>query len=218
MKLKLNQNTTEILKNFAAICQNIQFKAGNVVKTKAASNNVIGIATLDQTFPMDFAVYDLPKFLSVLSLYKDPELSFNDRFVLIGEDNRSVKYQYSDPKTIVAVDYSKNPKLPPTLTEFTITAEQFAKVMKAASVLSSPNITIEGKDGRLCVLAQDVKNPSSDTFEIEIGQTDKQFKVIYEVGVFKLLPEDYKVTVFNSQMTVLECARVTYFLAATISQ
>lgn len=218
MKLKLNQNTIEILKNFAAICNNIQFKAGNVIKTKSPSNTVIGIANIDQKIPMDFAVYDLPKFLSVLTLYKDPELTFNERYVLIGEDNRSVKYQYSDPKTIIAVDYEKNPKLPPVLTKFSLTAEQLSRVLKAASILGSPNIIIEGKNGKISLLSQDVKNPASDIFEIEIGDTDKDFKVVYEVSVFKLLPEDYTVTVFDTSMTILECDKVTYYLAATISK
>lgn len=216
--MKLNQNTIEILKNFASICNNIQFKTGNVVKTRSASNTVIGMATLDQTIPTDFAVFDLSKFLSVISLYKDPELEFNDRYVSIGEDNRHVKYQYSDPKTIVSFDYDKKLKSPPVLTQFKITNEQFGRIMKAASVLSSPNIIIEGKDGKIFVMSQDVKNPASDTFEFEIGTTDKTFKVVYDATVFKLLPEDYDVTIFESQMTLMECDRVTYYIAATITK
>jgi len=218
MKLKLNQNSIEVLKNFAAICNNIQFKTGNVVKTRSASNTVIGMATLDQTIPTDFAVFDLSKFLSVLSLYKDPELDFNDRYVSIGEDNRYVKYQYSDPKTIVSFDYDKKLKSPPVLTTFKITNEQFIRIMKASSVLSSQNIVIEGKDGKIYVMTQDIKNPASDVFEIEIGATEKTFKVVYDASVFKLLPEDYNVTIFESQMTMLECDRVTYYIAATITK
>ncbi len=218
LNMKLNTNTIEILKNFATICPNIQFKAGNVLMTKSQANTIRGMATLDQTFPQDFAIYDLPRFISVLGLYKDPELTFQDSNVLIGEDNRSVKYVYTDPKMIVAVDYSRAINLPAEVTTFKITADQFSKVLKGAGVLGLPNITIQGSNGKTLVIAQDIKNPSTDTFEIEIGASTVDFKLTYQVDVLKLLPEDYTVTVYDTAVTKLECSKVTYYLAATITR
>lgn len=216
--MKLNQNTIDILKNFSSICANIQFKAGDVIMTRSQANNVRGYAKLDQQFPQDFAIYDLPRFLSVLNLYKDPELKFNDSHVLIGEDNRSVKYVYTDPKMIISVDYNKDFKLPEEMTTFKITADQLSKVIKAAGVLGLPNITISGKNGKLAFMAQDVKNPSTDTFEIDIGTTPLDFSVTYAVEVLKILPEDYDVTVYKSAVTKLSCDKVTYYLAAVITR
>lgn len=214
--MKLTPETIEILKNFATVNANIQFKAGSLLMTKSAANTIRGVATLNQSFPRDFAIYDLPRFISVLGLYKDPELTFEDNHVLIGEDKRSVKYVYTNPNMIVAVDYDKQVKLPDELTTFKVTADDFTKVIKAASVLGVPNITMQGKGGKISLIAQDLKNPSTDTFEIEIGDTTVDFRVNYQVDVLKILPEDYDVTVYNIAVTRLSCSKVTYYLAATI--
>lgn len=216
--MKLSANTVEILKNFAQICPNIQFKAGDVLMTRSQSNTMRGVAKLDQQFPKDFAIYDLPRFISVLGLYKDPELTFDNNYIIVGEDNRNVKYVYTDPKMIVAVDYNKPFNLPKEVTKFKLTADQLSKVLKASAVLGLPNITICGKAGKLNIVAQDVKNPSTDTFEIEIGDTNVDFSVNYQVEVLKLLPEDYEVTVYETSVTQLACPKVTYYLAATITR
>lgn len=214
--MKLTTNTVEILKNFATICPNIQFKAGDVLMTKSQANTIRGVAKLDQSFPKDFAIYDLSRFISVLGLYKDPELKFEDNYVLIGEDNRSVKYVYTNPNMIVSVDYNKAVNLPPELTTFKVTSDNMSRVIKAASVLGVPNITIQGKGGKISLIAQDLKNPSTDTFEIEIGDTAVDFQVNYQVDVMKVLPDDYNVTVYNTAVTRLESTKVTYYLAASI--
>ena len=119
---------------------------------------------------------------------------------------------------IVAVDYSRAINLPAEVTTFKITADQFSKVLKGAGVLGLPNITIQGSNGKTLVIAQDIKNPSTDTFEIEIGASTVDFKLTYQVDVLKLLPEDYTVTVYDTAVTKLECSKVTYYLAATITR
>ena len=45
--MKLNQSTIEILTNFAAVSPNLQFKAGNVVKSKSPRSNIRAEVILD---------------------------------------------------------------------------------------------------------------------------------------------------------------------------
>ena len=65
--MKLSSETLSVLKNFASINTGLEFKKdSNVIKTISAGKNILAEATLKDTFPDDFCVYDLNQFLSVL--------------------------------------------------------------------------------------------------------------------------------------------------------
>ena len=108
--MKLSQETMTILKNYAAINQSIQFKAGSVVKTKSGGADVYASAVIKEEFPCDFAIYELGRFLNVMSLFQDPELTFSeDNAVVIGDGSNSVRYVFADPSLISAANYDLNP-------------------------------------------------------------------------------------------------------------
>lgn len=215
--MKLNSNTIEILTNFAAVCPNLQFKTGDVVKTKSPRGTIRAEAKLDQSFPRDFAIYDLNRFISVLSLYKEPELDFKDDYVEIKEDNRTLRYVYTDPKMIVAVDYSKPAKLPDELTSFTLTAEHLSRALKAAKLLNLPNLVILGENGKITVTVTDIKNPTSDKYDIDVGDTTENFKLTFQRDALVMLPMDYLVNVYNGPITKLSSDKITYYLAALVN-
>ena len=68
--MRLSEQTVSLLKNFAGINQNIQFKAGNKLQTISAQKNILVDAEVPELFPSDFAIYDLNKMLGVMSLFK----------------------------------------------------------------------------------------------------------------------------------------------------
>lgn len=219
--MKLTTNTLEILKNFANINPNLQFKSGNYLITKSESNNIRAIATLDQEFPKDFCVMDLPQLISVVNLYKEPDLQFNDKHVIIGEDKRNVKYQYTPPQMITDVGYDKmlSFKLPfKELISFNLSGEQISKLLKSASVLGLTSIGINSANDELIISAYDPKYPSANRVEFELGNCDVNFKATYSVDVFKMIQSDYKVTVYESSLTKLENDRVTYYIASEVVQ
>ena len=57
--MRLSEQTVSLLKNFAGINQNIQFKAGNKLQTISAQKNILVDAEVPELFPSDFAIYDL---------------------------------------------------------------------------------------------------------------------------------------------------------------
>lgn len=69
--MKISQETTAILKNFAHINQGIFFRKGNTVSTMSPGKNILSVATISDTVPQDFGIYDLNNFLSVASLFKE---------------------------------------------------------------------------------------------------------------------------------------------------
>ena len=68
--MNLSNETVSVLKNFATINQNLVIKSGNSISTISAQKNIIAKATVKETFPKDFAIYDLNEFLAALSLFQ----------------------------------------------------------------------------------------------------------------------------------------------------
>lgn len=219
--MKLTTNTIEILKNFSTINQSILFEKGDLLMTRNPASTVVGIAKLDQEIEQKFAIYDLPQLLSVLSLYKQPEIKFKDDYLLIGEDNRNVKYTYTQPNYINAANYEKlkSQKLPfEVISSFTLTADQIQKTLKAAAILNLPNIQFVSSQGNLDMVACDVKNPTSHKVMDTVSSCDVSYSVNYQRENLNILVDDYTVSIYSAKMTKLESDRVIYYIAADIVQ
>ena len=76
--MKLSSETLAVLKNFVSINASMEFKTGNKLATISPTKTVLAKATIGDSFPQNFCVYDLNQFLSVYSLYKDAELDFDE--------------------------------------------------------------------------------------------------------------------------------------------
>lgn len=214
--MKLNENTIAVLKNFASINANIQFKAGSNVRTR--TRTIIASSELDQKFPKDFAIMDLGRFLSVVNLFDAPELNFDEdeNAVLIGEGKNVVRYVYTAPNLITAADYDKELKLGKIVAEFTIKQASLASALKAASILSVSNLTVKGQDGKVTMIVDDAKNSSSDSYQVDLGDCDSEFVATYQVDSFKFIPQDYKVQVSDKVISKFEGKTATYFIAAEV--
>ena len=96
--MQLSNETVDVLKNFAVINSNIAFTTDQTLKTVAVSKNLMAKATVTETFPYEFGVYDLPEFLSAMSMFDNPELTFDDsqKFVTLSDNDASIKYFFSD--------------------------------------------------------------------------------------------------------------------------
>ncbi len=114
MTVTLTKTTEAILSNFSTINSSIVFKAGNTVRTISNAENILAKFTSEETWPTDFAIYDLSQFLGGINLLRnDP----NDQVVLdfAAEDHvkiscrrRSVKYYFSDPEITLKSAPDKN--------------------------------------------------------------------------------------------------------------
>jgi len=195
--MKLSSDTINLLKNFASINQGIYFKQGKTIKTVSPQKNIMAEVTVDESFPVDFGVYDLNNFLSVISLHKDdPTLNFEDKNILIsGLKGRSkIKYRFCEPSMIV-VPPEKNIVMPDPEIRFTLNAEDFDWILRAAAVLSSPHIAIESDGEKVFVSTIDLQNDAAHTDSIEIaeGNGDK-YKMIFKTENLKMISGTYEVS------------------------
>ena len=99
--MKLSKHTLNMLKNFSDINMSIEIKEGNILRTVSVQKNILAQAELEDSFPQDFAIYELNRFLGAVSLFDDPEFQFNGKSANIGTTKHSVDYVYCDPSMIV---------------------------------------------------------------------------------------------------------------------
>ena len=209
--MRLSEQTVALLKNFSGINQNIQFKAGSKISTISAQKNILVSAEVPESFPSDFAIYDLNKLLGVMSLFQDPDLEIGDKTMKVGG---KVDYMFADPSMIISPP-EKELSFPEAEVTFTLTKGDFSQVIKAASVLGLPHICVEGKDGKLSIVATDVNNSSSDEFKTELGETDKTFNMVFKIENLKLFSGDYNVEVTSKGISKFShtSTNLQYFIA-----
>jgi len=215
--MKISTNTVNVLKNFSSINPSIVIKEGNVLETISSTKTIKAKANVDTTFPRRFAMYNLNKLISVISLYENPEVSFSDNSLTVSDgNNRSAHLTYSDEATIIKVP-EKEIKLPSVDVSVTVTNENIKDAEKALGILSVPEIHISGDGTNVFIQASDVKNPSGDSYSIQIGSSDKTFRAIFKSENIKVLPGDYTVEICSKGISKWFNDNVEYFIAVESS-
>ena len=209
--MKLSEQTVSLLKNFASINQNLQFKSGNKLSTISAQKNILVNAEIPETFPSDFAIYDLNKMLGVMNLFPDPEMEIGDKTMKIGG---KVDYMFADPTMIVSPP-EKELTFPEAEIKFTLTNAEFNQTIKAATLLGLPHICVEGKDGKINLVATDVHNSSSDEYRSELGETGMVFNMVFKIENLKLYAGDYDVELTSKGISKFShtSSNLQYFIA-----
>jgi hypothetical protein len=210
--MKLDTRTTQILKNFASINPSIMFKPGNRLATISAGKTVMARANITQEIPSPFAIYDLSRFLGTISLFTDPELNVDEKYMTIAQGKRKINYTFTEPSLIVTPP-EKEIKLPDPEVSFSISGDELSEVMKALSVLSLPEIAVVGDGTDISVQAIDSKNPSGDTYSVNVGSTTATFKMIIRAENLKLLPGDYNVEISSKGLSRFSTTDIEYFIA-----
>jgi len=211
--MKLSRDTLDILRNFSAINQNILIKAGNVLTTRTVAKNIFVTATVKDEFPQEFGVYNAPELLGVISLFTDPEFTFNDNSLTISQGKNKVQYVFASPEVL---DYpDKAIKMPKTDASFELPEEDLKSLLKAGSVLSATDLLIQGDGSTITCTVLDPKNPSSNTFAIEVGDTDQTFSSYIKLENLKMPPSIYTVNLSSKKIAQFVSKTISYeFFAA----
>ena len=195
-QLSLSASTLEVLKNFASINSNILVKPGNKLTTVSPVKNVMAEAIVDETFENEFGIWDLNKFLGVVSLFKSPSLTFEDKCVVIEENGASVQYMFSDPSLLTTVN--REIKMPETVLSFNWNPKTFNELMKAAAVMQLPDFCVRNNGDAVEAVVLDKSDSSSNHYSVELGDVSWQgndFEFFFKVENIKILPGEYTVNI-----------------------
>ncbi len=213
--MKISQETLEVLKNFSVINPSILINPGKVLRTLKPSRTVYGMAPVKEEFQQKLPLYDLSKFLSVISLFKEtePEFEISPTHLKASAGKQSVNFTLADASLITAAPESFVP--PDPITEFKLSAEEFQKALKAMSVMGLSELRIRNDEGKIVLEAIDSNNKSKDTYRSEVGETDKPFNVRLAKDDLTLLNKEYSVGVGEGMVSFVS-KDVAYWIA-TIS-
>lgn len=211
--MKLSKETLALLKNFAGINSNLLLKDGTKLSTISAQKNIMASASVSETFPAEFGIYDLNEFLGALSLFSDPELVFSEKFVTIKEGGAHIKY-YAADKSVLSYP-QKDISFPASDIDFNLPSATLTQIIRTASVLRAPDLSIVGKGGKVTLIIGDRKNPTANTFDLDVGETDKTFDVAIKVENLKMIPGDYNVSISSRKISRFQSSNsdTVYYVA-----
>lgn len=225
--VKLSSTTIEILKNFATINSSILFKKGNVVKTISNAQNILARAVVEETFPQDFAIYDLSQLLSALYLFDDPILVFdNKNYVTIKDSTkgRRSKYYFSNPEITMRNAPDREIKFPGGNINFKVSNENIRAITQAAAVYSLPDFTVRSEQDTVTLQTRDKEDDTSNTYDqIVSGNSDDEYTLDFKVENLKLFgvigkqypDKSYEVSVSSRMISEWKYSEfdLTYFIA-----
>lgn len=193
--MKLSNDTLTILKNFAGINSGLEFKAGDQLATMSPGKTVLAKAKLKDSFPDSFCIFDLNQFLSVHSLFKDPEINF-DEYNVIFQSGKSKTTYRKTAKEMIITPPEKDLSLPSVDVDFKLAEDVFASMLKSASVLQSPNIAVESDGEKIYLTCFNAKDDSAHTNSTEVADGNGTvFRAVFLTENWKMIPGTYDVKI-----------------------
>lgn len=212
--MKISKDTVQILKSFSGINSNILIKPGNRLATISPQKNVMADVSVPETFPAEFGIYDLSEFLGVISLFDDPDIKFDGKSVYLSEGAQRLRYYAADP-SVLTVPPEKKITFPTPEVQFSLPATVLTKAIRTAAVIKASDLSIVGEDGALRIIVVDLKNTTSNTFDVTLGSTDLTFRANLKVDNLKMIPQDYEVSISSKKISrwVATTGDMTVFVA-----
>ena len=199
--MKISEDTINILDNFSSVQGSIIIKPGSDILTISAGKNIIAKATVDETFPKDFGIYELSQFLGAISLLEDPVFEFDSDYVDVSSGRQKIRYGYTDPTLIKGLPKNQIPQSLVDLNvfdlEFELTQDNLKAIRKAASVLNLPHVSFQTNP--FVANVSDKSKSSSNSFDIDLKADNVVFEgdfvATFIVDNLKLFPGGYDVRI-----------------------
>lgn len=206
--MKISKKTLEVLKNFSNINQNIYIEPGNKIYTISKPPNIVAEAHVDETFDTTICIYEMSKFLGVISLFESPEFEFDDKSVTVhGHNNGKIKYHFCEPKVIEKFVgmHGKLPKEGKKHFSFSLSQRQIDELIRSANILQINTIKISESDkGGVEVSAADANNTTPNFYSIHIEDatvSDDAEDAYVQLRLLNLISGSYDVDVYEQTVT-----------------
>lgn len=222
--MKISQDTLTVLKNFSTINSNLIVLPGTTLKTISPTKNIMVEAEVAEDFPTEFCIWDLSKFLATVSMFKEPEFEFEDKYVSIQSagSRAKVRYYYSnsemlDAQILQIIRGGKSFNMPESVVDFTLDSKDFTELQKAAAVLAAPDLALRTANGRLSMNVFDRKDSTGHTFAIDMGEYDgdDSFEFMFKSENLKMIPGTYTVKVSDKKVSEFQnkAGTLTYWIS-----
>ena len=211
----LSRPTIEVLKNFCSINKSIVINPGNKLSTLSINKNILAIADVEESFESQMPIYDLGVFLGGLSLFEQPSIDTSkDNYVTVSDlkGRSKTRFFYADPD-IITQPPEKEIELPSQDVKFLLDASTLQQLQRAASVYQLPDLCLYGDGTEMNLRVTDKKNDTSNSYSVQVGETEDTFCYCFKVENLKLLLSDYNVTISRSNVALFKGDGIKYFIA-----
>ena len=212
--MKISNDTRNIFKNFSTINSGIRVKSGNKLETISQMKNILAVATIDESFPQDFSIYNLPEFLGATSVLDDPDFQFGDSSLTVADNNSSLAYFYASEGMVTAPD--KMITMPDAEIVIDISSTLLSELQKAASVLGVNDLILSSDGTTIKLEVTDKKNTTSNTFSRIVGEGNGvSYTMNFKIENLKVLDGNYEVSVSSKGISHFKNKDVDleYFIA-----
>jgi len=179
--MKFTDYEMEVLQSFRDINPSIMFKPGNRVATISNNKNILAVANFPSTsFPNQAPIYDLSNLINSIKILgssnssNSPDVDFLEKRVDIVCNRSRIKYYYAEPR-MVTTPPDKIQDIGSPVVTTTLTMADLHRMNTVASTYQLPDVCFSGRDGQLTAIVTDKRNSSSNSMEIELGETDREF-------------------------------------------
>ena len=215
--MKISTKTLDVLKNFSEINQSILIKKGSTIKTVSIQQNILAHAEVEESFPQDFAIYQLNEFIGVLTTMSNPDLTFHDKYVMLSQENGAcTKYFYAEPSVVVSPE--KDIIMPSEDINFTLLEKQYNDLLKMSSILQLNDICLKGcpKSDKIFLAVTNKKNDTSNDYSVQVGKgVGEPFKMYFKTENLKMVAGDYNVNISSKGISHFEntTIKLNYWIA-----
>lgn len=185
------------------------FLEGKEQSTISPNKTCYAKTTLDTVFEKEFAIYDLRRFLSILALFKEPEVTLSDKFMTIFDKNdkkRKIIYKFCSPEIIQYPPKGKSIDAANVLEQFELTESNFSNILKTSSIFGHEYIKIFERKGNLIIATFDGNDVDKDLDDFEgasfdLGETKNNgFAYFVRIANMRFLPGSYDVIISNNHL------------------
>jgi hypothetical protein len=197
--MNLSPETITILANFSQIHKSILFRPGSVLRTRTEA--IFAEATVAEVFPIERGIVDLGNLLSALSLFKAPDLLFEEHVLRIvetfeGAQKAEVLYGYAGEDMVTLPMRKKAITISDEQLSFSLSEDELVKLRKAVNVFQKPEIRIvsdatEIQIGTYNHKLQEDQQGQCYTMAVESETNGIDCKQVFDFNNLKLLKGDY---------------------------
>jgi hypothetical protein len=213
--MKLTKKTLDVLKNFSTINSNFYAAGGPLIKTISPMQNILAESVIDQELP-EFGIYDLSEFLSVLSLYEDPDLQFSADWVDISwpsKSGTSVRFHFASKRILTISDKSID------ISDFTVSVDLpktlLADTIRSGAVLQLSDIVLKSDGNRTTFGIVDKKDGNKNTHLTSIPDAPESvpYEIYFKRENLKMVADNYVLSVSPQGISKFTSDNIVYWVA-----
>ena len=211
--MKISKQTLAVLNNLSSLNTDFVFKEGKSQSSITSLKNRMVEVEFDETFPREFGVYDLKKFVKCISNFEDPDLIFNENFVRISDKNNEAIFSYTDKALLTHANKSIN--FPEPVAELSLDKESLKRLIKYSKLMEFEYLVIESDGFQAVARVQKGPNAFDNTFQVNLALTDQKFKVAFTITGLELIEDDYLISISDKGVCRFKSknSKLSYFLS-----